>query len=72
MSNIEPLKGCISESITSKDWLEATKDMTISAYSPFLNPQETGAFTKADFERDLSKVSQRVGEKQPSQEKTQT
>jgi hypothetical protein len=62
-------QNCLSESITSKDWLEATKNMTIHAYSPFATQQDSGEYTKATFERDLNKTIER---KQSAPGKTQT
>ena len=49
---------------TSKDWLESVKNMTISSFVDtndfILLVEGDKEFTKADFERDLKKVSRKI------------
>ena len=45
-----------TNSIGTKDWLEATKHLTITSYTPALEAvhyQENEAITSEDFDRDL-------------------
>jgi len=55
-NNIESTK---TNTISTNDWLQATKHMTIHAGSKVVS-QPTVKFTKVDFERDLQKVTRKV------------
>lgn len=53
----------MTNSIGTEDWLETSKGMVISAFigqeaSPLTEGYQT--FTRADFERDLRKVSRKL------------
>jgi hypothetical protein len=53
-----------SNSFTTKDWINSTKNTPIFAYNPAeventVNPA-TGTFTQSDFESALRKASRRV------------
>jgi hypothetical protein len=56
-----------TNTLNTKDWVKATKDMKITAYLPL--PTEVQLFTKRDFEETLRKVSRKVNKNcsQPAQ-----
>ncbi len=54
-----------SNTATSEDWLERTKDMSISSLDESgdfvaLPVNDQGDFIRADFDKDLRKVSRKI------------
>ncbi len=51
-----------TNSVSNKDWLNVSKHLIITAHEPHTPLMESPGyvFTKADFERDLKKVTRKI------------
>jgi hypothetical protein len=58
-----------TNSLGTKDWLEATESMTIQSYTEDFEylPQESVEFSEEDFEQALRSVSRRITSSEPAQ-----